>query len=362
MSAMSTNRWSAAWLAVPATAVGLVILTAGSPGHINNPLLPEGCGSCHVGHGMSNEPMLNLSEERFCYQCHGSSDERDRMIQAGKLAAAAVLGDVETEFEKPYHHPVTEGVGHAPDEQLPLVGEGTVRHAECVDCHNPHARAHDGGTVKKVKSYSLAGRRMDAAAHEYEICLKCHSDRLKLGKSERTLTDDFALDARSQHPVTRPGATVSVPSLSAPLRGDRTMNCSDCHRSDDADAPAGPHGSRHRYLLSGNYDMALETQESAYAFEFCYSCHDRSSILGDESFPYHSLHLTGSPTSGYTGTSCYTCHVSHGSRTQPFLLEFNRRAVQPEDLTRQVRFQSTGTRSGECYLNCHGYNHGPGRY
>lgn len=362
MSVTSTRRASLIALAFAAVAVGPFVLTAATPGHIDNPLLIEGCGSCHVGHGLSNEPMLNLSEERFCYQCHGSSNERNRMIEAGKLSGAASLKDVEAEFQKAYRHPVVEGAGHSPQEELPLLGEGSANHAECVDCHNPHSRVHDGGSARKVKSYSLAGRRMDAAAHEYEICLKCHSDHLTLGTGERVLTDDFALDARSQHPVTRPGTTAPVPSLITPLAGDRTMGCSDCHRSDDAGAPAGPHGSRHRHLLSGNYDTAVQTQESAYAFEFCYSCHDRSSILSDESFPYHSLHLTGNPASGSAGTSCYTCHVSHGSRTQPFLLEFNPRAVRPEDLTRQIRYTSTGTRSGECYLNCHGHNHGPGRY
>jgi len=359
---MSTRRWIAVGLAHVVAAGGLLVLTAGSPGHIDNPLLLEGCGSCHVGHGMSNEPMLALSEEQFCYQCHGSGEKRDRMVDAGKLSPATVLKDVEAEFDKAYRHPVVEGAGHAPEEQLPLLGEGSVNHAECVDCHNPHVRVHDGGTVMKVKGYSLTGRRMDTSAHEYEICLKCHSDRLTLGKGERVLVDDFAFDARSQHPVTRPGSAASVPSLIAPLTGDRTMDCSDCHRSDDENAPAGPHGSRYRHLLSGNYDTAVETQESAYAFEFCYSCHERSSILGDESFPYHNLHVSGNPASGYTGTSCYSCHVSHGSRLQPFLLEFNPRAVQPENLSRQIRYQSTGTRSGECYLNCHGYNHAPGRY
>ena len=141
-----------------------------------------------------------------------------------------------------------------------------------------------------------------------------------------------------------------------------SMTCSDCHSSSDADAPRGPHGSDYRFLLNANYDTGIHVEESSFAFEFCYRCHDRSSILANESFPLHREHIQGDPISGRSGTSCYTCHASHGSRSQPYLLEFNERAVTPEDLTRRLEFRSTGVNSGECYLKCHDYNHGPSTY
>jgi predicted CXXCH cytochrome family protein len=350
-------------LACAAVSVVLVLLAPSAPGHVDSPLLLEGCGSCHVGHGASGEPMLNISEERFCYQCHGSAEARSRMVAQGKLSPAAVLKDIEAEFEKTYRHPVVEGIGHSPQEELPFLNGGTVNHSECVDCHNPHQKVDAGRTaIKKVKGYSLTGRRVESSSYEYEICFKCHSDRLRLGKDERSLIDDFSVDARSQHPVTRPASGKRPPSLLDPVGGNGTLNCSDCHRSNAAGASRGPHGSDNRYLLSGNYDTGAYTDESPFAFEFCYSCHDRSSILNDESFPLHSLHLEGDPIAGRSGTSCFSCHVSHGSQRMPHLMEFNSQAVQPEDLTRRIEYRQTGIGSGECYLNCHGHNHAPGRY
>jgi predicted CXXCH cytochrome family protein len=344
-------------------ALGLILLLPeAAPGHIENPLLPEGCGSCHVGHGMSGQPMLERAEEEFCYQCHSTVEERNRMIESGRLSPAALLGDVESEFQKTYRHPVVEGVGHSPLEELPQLGSASVNHAECADCHNPHQRSHGGTVIKKVQGYSLSGQRVQTTALEYEICLKCHSDRLGIGSSERSLVEDFAIDARSQHPVTRPSAGPRSPSVQAVAGVGGTMGCSDCHRSDDPDAPRGPHGSNYRFLLSGNYDVDVFANESGFAFEFCYSCHDRSSILNNESFPLHREHVLGDPMAGIKGTSCYTCHVSHGSLQNPYLLEFNPQAVQPEDLTGLIEYRTSGNGAGECYLKCHNYNHGPGRY
>jgi predicted CXXCH cytochrome family protein len=342
--------------------IALLVFAAASPGHVDSPYLLEGCGSCHVGHGLSGEPMLQQSEEEMCYQCHGSSEKRSRMVELGLLSGAAVLTDVEAQFQKTYRHPVVEGVGHSPLEQLPALGGGTVGHAECVDCHNPHQMVRGGKTVvRKVKGYSLAGRHLETSTGEYEICLKCHSDLLKLG-GERRLLDDFAVDARSQHPVTRPNSGARVPSLMSPLGASGTMDCSDCHRSNGPDAPRGPHGSDYRFLLSGNYDVRVYADESPFAYEFCYSCHDRASILGNESFPLHREHLQGDPFEGRPGTSCYTCHVSHGSRREPHLLEFNPQAVQPEELTGIIEYRPMGSGAGQCYLKCHDHNHGPGSY
>jgi len=349
-------------LVVPAVLAALLLPSA-TTGHVDSPMLTEGCGSCHVGHGLSGQPMLTRAEENFCYQCHGSSEERSRMIDTGRLIAGAKLKDIEAQFKKPFRHPVAEGVGHSPREELPEIGGGSVSHSECVDCHNPHEKVIQGSmAVRKVKGYSLTGQRTETSVHEYEICFKCHADRLTLSPGERNILDDFSVDTRSQHPVTKPGAGARLPSMGAAPVVNASMMCSDCHRSDDPDAPRGPHGSQYRYLLSGNYETGTHTEESSFAYEFCYRCHDRSSILANESFPLHKEHIQGDLISGISGTSCYTCHTSHGSLHQPHLLEFNPRAVQPEEVSRRIEYRTLGTQSGECYLKCHDYNHAPGRY
>ncbi len=344
----------------------VILFLAGAPvafGHVGDALLPEGCGSCHVGHGMAGQPMLAQAEEDFCYQCHGSEEKRTRMISSGRLSAAAVLADVEREFRKPFRHPVQEGTGHLPTEQLPSFKGATIGHAECVDCHNPHQRIEAGKPMTyKVAGYSLSGQNLETSLHEYEICLKCHTDYLGVDRTERSLSAEFALGGRSQHPVTREASGAGIPSMPLARTPGMTMTCSDCHTSDDPNGPRGPHGSDYRFLLSGNYTLDVYAEESPQAYEFCYSCHDRYSILGNESFPLHREHIVGDPLSGRPGTSCFTCHNSHGSRDNPYLLEFNPKAVTRETNTGFLQYQKTAAGSGKCYLRCHDHNHSPAEY
>lgn len=340
--------------------VANLTVTAGT-GHIGNAFLPEGCGSCHVGHGLSGEPMMAASEEDQCYTCHGSANRRADAVARGLLAQGANLDDIEREFSRTYRHPVEEGMGHSPGERLPSFSGSRASHAECVDCHNPHDRVgkHQRG-VSGVAGYSLSGQYLDKVTYEYEICLKCHTDLIAGPDSRSNIPSQFASSVRSMHPVTRPSDGGRQPSLQA--SGEATMLCSDCHRSNDPSAPAGPHGSDFEFLLSGNYDRSGNASESPLAFEFCYSCHDRSSILSNESFPLHREHIEGDALRNIPGTSCYTCHASHSSERNPFLLSFNRAVVSGSQPGNRILYQSRGSNSGLCYLSCHGHNHGPAEY
>ncbi len=343
----------------------LISITVGMPAgsHVDNPFLPKGCGSCHVGHGMSNQPMLDQIEEDFCYKCHGSEEDRTKMIAQGKLAPGANSHNIKEVFSKPYRHPVEEGMGHSPTEKLPSSKGAAVSHAECVDCHNPHQRTGAAGNqVYEVQGYSLTGQYKETATYEYELCLKCHADYVGYDQSGKNLMSEFAQSVKSQHPVTRPARGINNSSLIPKISAMNMMKCSACHTNDDPNGPKGPHGSNHRFMLSGNYDVGIYAQESPYAFEFCYSCHERTSILSDESFPYHSLHILGDPLENIPGTSCFTCHASHSSRDNPFLIEFNPKAVSIDKDTQIINYLSSGNNSGECYLNCHGHAHSPARY
>ena len=163
------------------------------------------------------------------------------------------------------------------------------------------------------------------------------------------------------HPVSRLPRGRGQTSLAATAATGTSMKCSDCHTNDDSDGPQGPHGSNYPFLLSGNYDTEVYTDESPMAFQFCYSCHDRRSILDNRSFPLHRQHIAGDMLKGTRGTSCYTCHVSHGSRNHRYLIEFNPEAVSPDRMG-QVEYRYKGARTGECYLTCHGYEHSPSEY
>lgn len=343
----------------------IVILLAAAPvpAHVDSHLLTDPCGSCHVGHGMLNEPMLEKSEEHFCYQCHGSAEERARMEASGRLVSGSRLKDLRVEFNKSSSHPVERGSGHSPTEQLPNFSGAKSSHAECVDCHNPHERVSGNKTMDfGVSGYTLTGQIQERALYEYNICLKCHTDLTGAPGGGRSIVRDFARSGRSQHPVTNSASGRRMPSLNEQLAGGARMRCSDCHRSEDPESPRGPHGSRYKFMLSGNYSREIYLDENSFAYEFCYQCHDRFSILGNESFPLHRLHIEGDPLAGRKGTSCYTCHTAHGSPLNPYLIEFNLQAVGPAEGTGRIEFHSFGEGSGTCTLKCHTYNHAPGSY
>jgi predicted CXXCH cytochrome family protein len=144
----------------------------------------NGCESCHKPHtapGASR--MLKDVEERTCGACHGPSGVASKNIAA--------------EFNKPYRHPsysVTPSVHDAvesPDStryRLPETNATTPRHAECADCHNPHASYAAATTAPKasgplagVWGIATSGVRVEPSGtppsvREYEICFKCHGD------------------------------------------------------------------------------------------------------------------------------------------------------------------------------------------
>jgi hypothetical protein len=311
---------------------------------------------------MANEPMLLASEEESCFKCHGSDSERSAMKASGKLAEAAQLKDIESVFKKPYHHPVKEGSGHTPTEKLPDFTATSIQHAECVDCHNPHERSNiAANSPKNVSGYSLSRQYVTTSVYEYQICLKCHTDVTGLSRKEADIARVFETSVMSQHPVTKPFDGRRSVSLLSEQHTTTQMKCSDCHTNDDPDGPKGPHGSMYPYMLSANYVTDGYADESDFSYAFCYSCHDRRSILSNESFPLHREHIEGDLISGTRGTSCYTCHSAHSSRRYPNLLRFNTDVVSRNSLG-MLEFLSKGENGGACYLSCHGYDHKPGEY
>jgi len=331
--------------------------------HIDNYLLPEECGSCHTGHGLTNEPMLSHSEEELCYLCHSTEAKRTLMKSSGRLSAQVRLDDIEQEFNKMHRHPVLRGTGHKPGEKLDGLSKSSVNHAECVDCHNPHSRFNNSQKFKvDVSGLSLSGQYLEVANYEYELCFKCHAPFRNINNASKNMRQTFSLSNKSQHSVTKRFSSKRPVSLKQAFNIEESMKCSDCHSNDDPNGPKGPHGSRYKYLLSGNYDTDIFGMESGFAYQFCYSCHDRTSILSNESFPYHKEHIVGDFSKNISGTSCYTCHASHSSVDNEFLIEFNREAVSEDVKTGFIRYSSLGNKSGECYLTCHNHSHSPARY
>lgn len=334
------------------------------PNSIETTVAANGCENCHSPHnaGSSRHLLHSDIEEDNCFVCHN-----------GHVS----FKSVEADFQKPYHHPVEATLGiHDPTENPATM----AHHVECPDCHNPHAAntaaalaPNASGALAGVAGITDIGTPITPAANQYEVCFKCHGDTANgVAPVTRQLLQtntrlEFDRNNPSFHPVEWPGVNPNVPSLISPWNSSSLVYCTDCHASDTGPSTggvgaAGPHGSIYPFLLEREYVVADGTAESATAYALCYKCHDRTSILADQSFSAHSLHL--GPT---VNAPCSVCHDPHGvSATQgnatnnSHLINFDTSVVTPYLGT--LAFQDNGTLAGQCTLSCHGWDHTPSVY
>jgi len=322
----------------------------------------NGCGNCHLPHAVSGGPRLlrHAAEEANCETCHN-----------GNVADQ----DVISLFDQFSSHRVQDTtLVHDPVE--PAVVDS--RHVECADCHDPHATQSArvaGDTPANVRGVNLAGVEVAQAIDTYEICLRCHGDspnqppaRTSRQISQSNMRLKIQLNNPSFHPIAGPGRNPNVPSLISPLTEQSVIGCGDCHNSSSAasaggNGPEGPHGSAFEPILVRNYVTIDNTPESPANYALCYSCHDRDSILRNDSFDEHDKHIVGEDT------PCNVCHAPHGiSSTQGTdtnnsnLINFDTSIVSPSPTNGQLRFVDNGLFQGSCDLLCHGENHDPLSY
>lgn len=314
-----------------------------------------GCGICHASHNAGGrERLLKFAaEENNCLNCHSN--------MGGAI-------NLESEFEKPYRHPLNSFIGVHDPVEATLVDN---RHIECVDCHNPHATQSGGlvsGALKGVSGISGAGANIDqqpGVTAEYQLCFRCHGDSrnkqpplVNRWWSQTNVREEFSPVNASYHPVMAIGKNTNVPSLMNELSNSTIISCSSCHGNNDSTGPQGPHGSVYEGLLVRSYATQDLTSESTSAYALCYGCHSRASILADESFTRHSMHVTGDGMStNEKGTSCSTCHDPHASN-QERLINFDNYTVDASSSGR-LEFYSSGLNAGTCYLSCHDKDHDP---
>ena len=320
------------------------------------------CFNCHTPHAAARPERLlkQPTEEGVCLVCHN-----------GHVAES----DVYAAFQKISVHPIMDYLDdHDPTENV----LEDIRHVECQDCHNGHAALPDSGdlepsgTLTDVAGIGIDGVEVDPLTNEYQLCFRCHGDTEYL-TSEPVLTSrlvadipnlrlDFQPSNPSYHPVADTGANNNVPSLIPPLTEESIIKCTDCHNDNNLYSTArGPHGSDYMPILERQYETDMGTTESVTAYALCYKCHDRTSILANQSFPKHSKHLSA-------GAPCNACHSPHGVRTDPnglhsgtHLVNFDLEIVTP-NVSGLLYFEDTGDVSGNCYLSCHNKNHDPCNY
>jgi hypothetical protein len=333
--------------------------------HLDKNNLPRECATCHY---KSN--LRGGGGSIGCLTCHGNSQRKNtnRNMPQGSIVQNTKMHNIEAEFKKMYRHPTFDLTGrHNMYETLPEVDPKAPRHADCVDCHNPHYLTKEnkfaGIMAKKVVN------QFAEATNEYEICFRCHGDSANLPGSYTNKRLEFSLNNPSYHPLLGEGKNASVISLIRPYKEKKivaedvsTISCSDCHGNDDSNGPKGVHGSRFQFILLDNFNAGDKVYESQQAYALCYRCHNRNSILNNESFRYHSLHILGKSFQ-QPGTSCFTCHNPHGSNEYKYLIKFNQLVVSPNS-NGMLKFVEKGSSkfSGECYLKCHGVDHNPKSY
>ncbi len=333
----------------------------------------NGCENCHTPHGAGGKWRLlyHQEEERNCYKCHN-----------GNVAQK----DVYSQFQRISRHPVEDTtIGltasyHLPEEQIPLWG-----HVECMDCHNPHTvndspadPPYAGGRLTHVNGIDRNGGFVTNVSYEYEICFKCHGDSSgsipfvpRVVNTVNTRIEFNPLNP-SYHPVIESGKNTDVPSIPSSLRPELTpssiIRCSDCHQADDSPSTGGGgargvHGSQFRPILAERYETADGTPESYNSYALCYRCHNRDSILSDESFQRNISGRGGHSGHLLNNISCAACHDPHGVELSPdsgdhsHLINFDTRITQPAEGNLYPRFIDYGTFSGACVLVCHGRHH-----
>lgn len=310
---------------------------------------PKSCSTCHFGIAKDNQTI--------CFQCHTNQAKISILSEASRPTGIQPQ-NIEAEYQKRYHHPTTTQKIHSGNETLPETNPNAPRHADCVDCHDHHDTTQENKLITTNRNQQIP---------EHELCYRCHGDSANLPGRYTNKKQEFSISNQSFHPVEAEGKNSAVISLIKPFKiqkqapGDvSTLTCSSCHASDNPSSPRGPHGSQYEGILTDHYSKDDNQLENQYAYALCYRCHKRDSILGNESFKFHSLHIQGSKG---RGTSCYTCHNSHGSRENKYLLKFNPAIVSPNK-SGQLKFMENGNSrfSGRCFLSCHGVDHNPKTY
>jgi predicted CXXCH cytochrome family protein len=322
-------------LAVMSVPVVASLAAFGASTHLDRSKNPGGCSSCHRGHGKRGTPMLAAaSKQEMCFTCHGLS------LSAN---AGAARTDMQTVFSKRYKHPVVESAGfHRPAEELPERNAGAPRHVACEDCHKTHEVTAEK-PLARIKGYSRTRAKVKEARDEYEVCYNCHADSANLPLGSKNKRLEFDQNNLSYHPVEVTGKNMRVPSLTRGLNVMSTITCSDCHGNDDPRGPRGPHGSNIPGMLRYDY-VTNETAESPLAYALCYACHDRSSILNNESFKTHKEHIV------FNHIPCAACHVSHGTEKNQHLIEFPASFVGFVPLP---AYMPALDGKPTCLLNCH---------
>ena len=321
----------------------------------------QNCNSCHKTHTAPSGPYLlaGRTVSETCDNCHGAG--------AGATNPRTNIAQAMNGISKHDTNPSVTLKTNVPND------------IACNDCHQSHTMENQTASAPnispklgQINGINASGAAIPTANYEYEVCFKCHANPNSVQPFvNRQITQtntllQFARAAVSFHPVEGPGKNSFVPSLKPGLTTSSTIYCTSCHSSDTSSpgiSAAGPHGSNIKPLLIANYVTTDMTAESADAYALCYSCHERGTILGNQSFTLHSTHIVDNKT------PCSVCHDAHGISSaqgtmtnNAHLINFDTSVVTPDTVTGKLAYETLGNGQGTCTLTCHGVPHSPKFY
>ena len=332
----------------------------------------------HVpGHNLANDPNSTNKANgcESCHQPHNAATSGSRILkQDGEAGVCLVCHNgnvsywnIDAAMNKTYAHPSKNPAydGRHNPKRMP---DGTVRedpadlanrHAECEDCHNPHAVSpgvspsipnptnnlaapvNKGvwgvqptwpGLWANVTTYTV----VPDVQYQYQLCLKCHSyyafgltppqDPYGQMGGTNQLTDlakEFNPNNASFHPVVTQGKNPFTSyrgsyagSLLHGLTPNSTFTCSECHSDSDPVLPGlkGPHGADVWPIIWGPYDGS--TGKDGTEGDLCFKCHDANVYMMGTSV--NNPEKTGFSGSG--GRAAQNLHAVHvGAREMPCL-------------------------------------------
>ena len=260
----------------------------------------KACRSCHLVHGLYGlGKRLLPAEEETCLSCHDgtvATTNIKRELEKGTLFFGST-------------HPVGLIGMHDP---LEFWTETTPRHAECWDCHNPHAAGNglaDFGGITALAGQSgvepiyfgtnLSWQAVPFVQQEYQLCYKCHSIAVH---GQTSIAQDFNFNNPSFHAIypDHPRADTGPNGFTTGWGWDSILTCSDCH---------GPHGSIYPVLLKGRWQYAesdlLLTGQVGSQDHLCFYCHRYDTYVTNG---------TGTNFKSVNGRNLHVKHSQLGSR------------------------------------------------
>ncbi len=284
-------------------------------------------------------------EEKLCFRCHSTTSNPNAGSNLDYYGVKSMTNpealDLEAVFGRTYTHPTAVYSGrHRLGEDAAALADGN-RHAECGDCHNPHAAqqgTHDGSS--NLISNALKGTwgveptswpaaptptdngnlfaapsgydQVNPAQKEYQICLKCHSNYTTLPSGKRNLAEEINPNYTSTHGIVQAGtnAYCNTNTMNEPWGSSGIAWCSDCHRSSNTADPEGPHGSNQEHLL-----VATVVSNSSVGTPLCYVCHKESEYWSGNTYYSRYPDHPADRSAHRRSQGCFACHMWEYSST-----------------------------------------------